>query len=290
MQLARNVYQLVCNKLEPLLASRRFERLVVAGEGPLLEVPFAALSDSRGRRLLERYKISNTVSFTYLLHAPIRKEASEGMLAIGDPLASNEERVLAPSGYRYEPLTFAADEAKTVSAMYRNSMMLAGASAREADVKRLLPQFQYLHFATHGILDPHDGLRSGLLLATEPRESSQDGILQAREIANMSLSAGLAVLSACETGRGNERLGDGVLGLAWAFQAAGVPRVVTSLWNVDDVATRDLMAAFYQKLRTGSAVDEALRSAALHLRNNPRYSSPYYWAPFEAIGLANPVK
>jgi CHAT domain-containing protein len=197
---------------------------------------------------------------------------------------------VAPSGDRYGSLQYAFAESKSVASIYPKSVTLAGSAAREANVKRLLPEFEFLHFATHGILDPHDGLRSGLLLAAEPRESSNDGILQAREIASMSLSAHLAVLSACQTGRGDERLGDGLLGLAWAFQSAGVPRVVASLWNVDDAATRALMTAFYAALKSASRVDEALRTASATLRKDPRYSSPYYWAPFQVIGLGGPVE
>jgi CHAT domain-containing protein/lipopolysaccharide biosynthesis regulator YciM len=290
LQSARKVYQLALAKVEPLLASGHYNRLVVAGEGPLLEIPFGALVDDQGRRLLDRYAISNTVSLSYLLREPTRRKPIKPMLAVGDPLGADEQRLVAPSGSVYEPLTYAVAEAKAVGAIYPNSLTLSGSAATETDVKRLLPQFRFLHFATHGVLDSHEGLRSGLLLATEPRDSSQDGILQAREIANMSLSAELAVLSACETGRGTERLDDGILGLAWAFQAAGVPRVVASLWSIDDAATRDLMTNFYRKIRAGSGVDEALRSASLQLRKDPRYSAPYYWAPFELIGLTAPLQ
>jgi CHAT domain-containing protein len=288
-QLANRLYQLVFAKVEPLLASGEYNRLVLAVDGPLLDIPFAAIRDDKSRRLLDRYAISNTVSFSYLLQPRTRRKASKTLLAVGDPLTPGEKRIVVPSGDQYESLNYAVAESKAVSAMYPHSVTLAGADAREIDVKRLLPQFKFLHFATHGILDSHEGLRSGLLLATEKIESTEDGILQAREIANMSLSAELAVLSACETGRGTERLGDGLLGLGWAFQAAGVPRVVASLWNVDDAATRDLMIAFYGALGSGSPVDQSLRTAALNLRKDARYSSPYYWAAFEVIGQAGSV-
>lgn len=288
-ELARKLYELVFARLEPWLSRNEFHRLVLGADGPLLEIPFAALMDERGRRLLDRYAISNTVSLGYLLMTASRKRATKSLLAVGDPLSPGEQRMVAPSGDLYGALRSAAAESKAVSGLFEGSVTLSGPAAREAEVKRALPQYKILHFATHGVLDTHDGLRSGLLLATEPAESAEDGLLQAREIANMSLRAELAVLSACETGRGDERLGDGLLGLAWAFQAAGVPRVIASLWSVDDAGTRDLMIALYKELTKGAAVDDALRTAALHLQKDSRYADPYFWAAFELMGKTSPL-
>ena len=109
-------------------------------------------------------------------------------------------------------------------------------------------------------------------------------MLRAWEIATVPLAARVAVLSACQTGQGDESLGEGLVGLAWAFQGAGCPNVVASLWNVDDASTQELMVAFYRGLRKGEPLETALRQAALETRRKPGYASPYYWAPFELIG------
>jgi CHAT domain-containing protein len=263
---------------------------VLVPEGPLLEVPFPALLDKDERRLIDRYAISNTVSFSHLLDQTARARASRSLLSIADPIETGQERLVVPSGDRYGPLREALHEAKSVAGMFPESLTLAGPAAREAEIKKRLGEFKFVHFATHGILDRTGGLRSGLLLAAESGDSAEDGLLEAWEIAGMTLSARLVVLSACETARGKEQLGDGLVGLSWAFQAAGVPRVVASLWNVDDAATSALMIAFYKAIGLRSRIDDALRGAIGEIRKNPRYQSPYYWAAFEILGQAGALQ
>ncbi|HSP67213.1 MAG TPA: CHAT domain-containing protein, partial [Bryobacteraceae bacterium] len=89
------------------------------------------------------------------------------------------------------------------------------------------------------------------------------------------------VLSACQTGLGKEVRGEGLMGLTRAFLYAGAPRVIVSLWNVNDRATADLMASLYRNmLREGKQPAAALRAAQLELRKQKRWESPYYWAAF----------
>jgi CHAT domain-containing protein len=285
-QLARKLSQLVLAEIEPILASGRYSRLVLVTEGPLLEVPFAALIDHDRARLIDHYAISNTVSLSFLLQKTNHSKPAHSLMAVADAIPSGEQRLVVPSRDRYGALRESLPEAKAVAAMFPDSLVLAGPRAREADVKRQLGEYSILHFATHGILDRSDSLRSGLLLAAEPADSSEDGILEAWEIAGRALSARLAVLSACETARGKEQLGDGLLGLAWAFQAAGVPRVIASLWSVDDTATSRLITGFYKHLKDGARVDDAMRKAILEMRKEPRHSSPFFWSAFEILGQA----
>src|SRR5205085_7778557 len=96
-------------------------------------------------------------------------------------------------------------------------------------------------------------------------------------------------LSACETGRGQLRGGEGLMGLAWAFRAAGCPSVIASQWQVDDAATASLMDRFYKALRTGKPKDEALRAAMLSVRGEPGHGHPYYWAAFQVFGDTAPL-
>ena len=101
----------------------------------------------------------------------------------------------------------------------------------------------------------------------------------------MRLDARLVVLSACETGRGRVRAGEGTIGLSWAFALAGSPTVVASHWKVDERSTSDLMVAFHRNLRASDTdVAAALRSAARGLMRDPRYRHPFYWAGFFAVG------
>jgi CHAT domain-containing protein len=112
-----------------------------------------------------------------------------------------------------------------------------------------------------------------------------DGFLRVNDIYNSRLQADLVVLSACQTGLGKEVRGEGLMGLTRAFLYAGVPRVVVSLWSVDDRATAELMASFYRSLlRDGKSPSEALLDAQQELRKHKEWQSPYYWAAFVQQG------
>ena len=132
--------------------------------------------------------------------------------------------------------------------------------------------------------------RSGLLFAganntlrgRERQEGVDDGILTAKEIAQLDLrGTDLLVLSACQTGLG-EVSGEGVFGLQRGFKKAGVNTILMSLWQVDDEATSLLMTSFYKELAKGRSKSDALKTAQKAVRNNKGkdYSSPYYWAAF----------
>ena len=153
-----------------------------------------------------------------------------------------------------------------------------------------LGQYRYLHFATHGVLDTERADLSALLLSlVDESGKPQDGFLRAYDIYNLSLSAELVVLSACQTGLGKEYKGEGLVGLTRGFMYAGAARVVVSLWNVNDRATSELMAKFYQKMlppngTAGERPAAALRSAQIEMWKQKQWSAPYYWAAFVLQG------
>lgn len=139
----------------------------------------------------------------------------------------------------------------------------------------------------HGVLNPLHPELSGIVLSlVDERGAPQDGFLQLHDIYNLRLAAELVVLSACQTGLGAEIWGEGLVGLTRAVMYAGAPRVVVSLWRVDDEATADLMRHFYEgmlgpkRLRPAAA----LSAAQTALRQQSRWKSPYYWAGFVLQG------
>jgi CHAT domain-containing protein len=149
-----------------------------------------------------------------------------------------------------------------------------------------LSQYRILHFATHGLLNSERPELSGLVFSLIDREGKpQDGFLRLHEVYNLQLNADLIVLSACESGLGKEIKGEGLIGLTRGFMYSGAPRVVASLWNVDDLATAELMKHFYQgMLKDGLPAGAALRAAQLELSRQKRWASPYYWASFVLHG------
>ena len=198
-----------------------------------------------------------------------------------------------------------------------------GADALEQKVKACRSP-SILHFATHGYFLPEELdvaqtgaesktlsqrfaigrisaagnplLRSGLALAGAntwleggmlPAEA-QDGLLTAEDVTGLDLlGTELVVLSACETGLGDIRVGEGVLGLRRAFVLAGARTLVMSLWKVTDEQTADLMKEFYRRLLAGEHRFEALRGAQLAIRNI--YPDPAYWGAFICQGDFSPL-
>jgi CHAT domain-containing protein len=288
--LAKTLYQKLIAPLERAGAlNTSHHRLVFVATNPLLDLPFAALLDAQGRRLLERYAVRSVVSLGALLWEPNLHRPTRSLLCVCDPTGDGKKPQNVALRGDFAPLPWSREEGQTVAKCFSSPALLVGTKAREAEVKRLMGECAVLHFATHGDLDSVNGLASGLILAMEPAGSAEDGVLEAREIADMSLSARLAVLSACETGRGQASGGEGILGLVWAFRAGGCPSVIASQWKVDDAATGSLMGRFYGAVQSGKRLDDALRSAALAVQKDPRWSRPRYWAAFQLIGEAQPL-
>lgn len=174
-----------------------------------------------------------------------------------------------------------------VAKLFPGVTPLVGPDATEERVRAEMGKYRVLHFACHGSLEARDSLRNGLVLAAEPAGSAYDGILQSREIIGMKLCAQLTVLSACDTGRGTAKGGDGLQSVAWAFRAANCPSVIASHWQVDDEATGAMMTTLYGSLAKGLPKDKALQAAALKVMQSHR--SPYYWAAFDLIGDTSPL-
>ena len=158
------------------------------------------------------------------------------------------------------------------------------AQATEGNVKGnpVVEQAERLHVGAHGVLNEERPALSGLWLT---RNGKEDGLLQVYEIFNLDLHADLVVLSACDTGRGREVKGEGLVGITRAFLYAGAPSVVVSLWRVADLSAPDLMVRFYEDLdRTGDKA-EALRRAKLEMiARGGDQAWPYHWAPFILVG------
>ena len=145
-----------------------------------------------------------------------------------------------------------------------------------------LKDYRFPHFATHGVLNNVHPELSGLVLSLLDREGLPvDGFLRLHEIFNMNLAADLVVVSACRTALGKEVRAEGLIGLTRGFFYAGSPRVVASLWEVQDRATADLMEHFYGGLLARKqSPASALRAAQVALWKEGRWKSPYYWAGF----------
>lgn len=272
-----------------LLRPEYCKRLVIVGDGVLLRLPFAALVTPDGKRLVQHYALSSAISLGSLIWPTTARPANRSLLCIADPLGG-DVRVVSRSRGTFGALEGARKEGEVIKALLPTTKLLPGSQAQKALVQQEMPKYAMLHFATHGSLDAAYPLHSALILAPEPGSNGESGILEAREIAGMHLSAQLAVLSACQTAEGQASGGDGLIGLTWAFYAAGCPSIVATQWEINDTATAVLMRAFYSALIAGKQKDDALCMAMQTVMRDKTRCSPYYWAAFQLVGNTDPMR
>ena len=151
---------------------------------------------------------------------------------------------------------------------------------------RDVSKYRIIHVATHGLLNAERPQFTGVVLSLVGNKT-HDGFVRTDEVFNLRLGSPLVMLSACETGLGKEKRGEGVMGLTRAFMYAGAPTVGVSLWSVADKSTADLMTDFYRRLLStgeGTTSSSALRGAQLAMIAGKKYSAPFYWAPFVLVG------
>jgi CHAT domain-containing protein len=287
---------------QPIESRVRGKRLVIAADGVLQYVPFAALPSTTGAPLITRHEIVYVPSASVL--DTIRKDSrplSPGALTavFADPVFSTGDarfgvdedqqpasRAPSPAA-SWQRLRFSRMEADAIRAVAPGSFQaLDFTAAKQTLTQRDLRNYRILHFATHGSLDTEQPELSGLVLSLVDRAGKPvDGYLRLHEIYNLDLDADLVVLSACRTALGKDVHGEGLIGLTRGFMYAGASRVVSSVWNVDDRASARLMERFYAAmLSKGLSPAAALREAQLSLLNEPRWSHPHYWAAFGLQG------
>ncbi|WP_309714442.1 CHAT domain-containing protein, partial [Armatimonas sp.] len=316
---AQRLYQVLLAPVEARLAGKT--QLIFCPDRSLWDVPFAVLADPEGVPLLTRFAISYASSATtwHAAQATPRKPTSSPKLLVlanpqfdaerrfeNDPAVAGQRPLTAPNrpltapnrpltapnrdfllprGIRLVDLPGTQREADALAKRFPNTTLYTRSKAQESIVKQDANKFQRLHLASHAFVNDASPLLSSVVLANPSPTSSDDGFLTAREIFELDLShLELVVLSACNTARGAQHGGEGVMGLTWALFAAGCPTQVLSQWGVDDASTATLMTRFYDGLAKGVGKSAALRQAALHVRSEPRHHHPYYWAPFVLIG------
>jgi CHAT domain-containing protein len=189
-----------------------------------------------------------------------------------------------------QPLPFAKKEVEAISNLL-DGEEVTGTSASEAYLKAKAASFNILHLATHAIIDEDNPLYSKLIFAFSDSTKNEDGELHSFEIYGMKLNCALVTLSACNTGTGKYLDGEGIFSLGRSFLLAGAESVLTSLWEVSDQSTSQIMESFYTNIKQGATSPEALRKAKLkYLKNaDPVTANPHYWAGFVYIGQSENV-
>ena len=285
---ARRLYDIL---LQPLIGpDPPAGALCVIPNGILWNVPFQALITPRGEHVVERAAVYYAPSLSLLIarDAPRAPGRAPTVLALGDPAIDVDTKQEVRAFHRNASLGRLPDASAEIDALRRiyGSRVTArtGLVATESTLKKDIRGYDVVHLATHGIVEEHDPLYSALLLAGS---STEDGLLEAREILSLPVEADLVVLSACDSARGEVLGGEGVLGLSWAFLATGCPRTVATQWRVGSAAAARLMVAFHRRMARLPAVGNvagSLRDAQLELLRSDRFRHPYYWAGFVLVG------
>ncbi|MBR9920726.1 MAG: CHAT domain-containing protein [Bacteroidetes bacterium] len=195
-------------------------------------------------------------------------------------------------GKKFGPLNFADDEVYSIQKRLGGDVYI-NEQATKKQFLDISSQHQFIHIAAHGFLDENPNTDEAYLIF-HPEQNDDQYLLGLSELYQQELSADLVVLSACQTGIGSLREGEGIMSIARAFQVAGSRSVVGSHWNLTDQATYKIMDLFYQNLVMGQTKSEALRLAKLEYLSNDRLSSPAYripayWAATLVIGDDTPL-
>ncbi|HBB34064.1 MAG TPA: hypothetical protein DDZ80_19260 [Cyanobacteria bacterium UBA8803] len=298
--------------LAPIVSQLGNKRLLIVGDGALQYVPFAALPipSSPTTPLLARNEIITLPSASLIAiqrqqfkNRPIAKNVAviaDPVFTLNDPRLPNPAKNSAQSlptkdlelgeeGVIFNRLPYTRIEAEKILAFVPENQRLPALdfeAERSTVTNPNLAESKIIHFATHMVLDPIQPELSEIVLSLYDRNGKpQDGFLRLYEIFNLNLPAELVVLSGSETSLGKDVKGEGLIGLAKGFLSAGAKQVVGSLWSVNDAATSELMAKFYQKmLQGGQKPVTALREAQLEMWNSGQWQSPYYWAAFTVQG------
>jgi CHAT domain-containing protein len=203
----------------------------------------------------------------------------------GDALKSADDMGVQ----EFSRLRFSRNEAEEIARLTPPAltrMALDFDASRDSVLSADLGQYRLVHFATHSLLDNQRPELSGVVLSLVDRSGQpQNGFLRLYDVYNLRLAADLVVLSACQTARGGEIEGEGLIGLTRGFLYAGAPRVVATLWEVDDRTTALVMKHFYEgMLVRGQKPAAALRSAQAEVARTKGWDPPYYWAAFTLQG------
>jgi len=312
IQAADQKLQVLAERLHRILlapiAPASGQRLVIVGDGALQYVPFSALLRSAN----ETISLPSIAVLDQLRREQRSQTPAKSVAVFADPVFESDDPRLAPqfrrkivrsenilaqsqsdfdfaaSGRGLPRLFASREEAKAIVALAPAASY--GALDFEASRERVtssdLNQYRVLHFATHALLNHARPQLSGVVLSLyDQKGKERDGFLRLNQIYNLQLSSELVVLSACSTALGKDVRGEGLVGLTRGFMYAGAPRVIASLWKVDDEATAELMKLFYRNLLHKKVTpSQALTAAQMEMQTQARWRSPYYWAAFTLQG------
>ncbi len=293
------------------------KRLIVVADGRLQYFPLGSLpmpgAESGEPILLTNevvYEPSASALKIFKSDSNVGAKPTKDLLVFADPVFSKDDDRLtglntSNSGFlstflgglrsaesltNLQRLPASEEEAKSIATVVgagQTTIRSGFAANRDSVLNSDITDYRVLHFATHGVINEQRPELSGIVLSIYNQDGgAQDGgFIRLQDVYGLNLHTDLVVLSACDTGIGKEVKGEGVMSLTNAFLQSGAKSVVSSLWKVDDNATKELMTDFYRGMASdGLTASAALRNAQIKMYNDPRFKSPFYWAAFTVQG------
>ena len=247
------------------------DEMVIVPDGALCFTPWAAVNESIRIRT-----VPSLTSYQLILNVPEGHYKKTGALLVGNPCLKDLKGV-------WHDLPCAQKEVESIASIL-NTTPLVGRQAIKAEVMKQMLSVGLIHIAAHG-----NELTGEIALSPNPGWTSQfpqeeDFILKMSDVQVANIRARLVVLSCCHSGRGRILKGEGVVGIARAFLAAGARSVLVALWAIDDEATMVFMKSFYQHLKEGKTASVAVHQSIKCLRESKEFSEMRHWAPFQLIG------
>ncbi|PID91499.1 MAG: hypothetical protein CSA96_08100 [Bacteroidetes bacterium] len=310
VSLGRKLYSIL---FEPVLEYTDQTSFTIVPDGAISYVPFEALLSGDTDPWLVNYRalpyliydysVGYTHTSTMMFSERLKsKSPKEAVLAFAPEYYSPYKekdldidmdavrQVLKDENYLGK-LHFTTEEVQGIGSSVPAKVFL-NTEATEKNFKRFAPDYNVLHLAMHTIMRDDNPLYSHLAFTNmECGDTTEDNRLYAYEIYNMKLNAQMAVLSACSSGFGEMKEGEGMMSLARGFIYAGCPSIVMTLWQISDRSSSDLMTSFYHYLKKGKSKQDAMRLAKIdYLKDaDDLTANPYFWSAFVVVGNSDPI-
>lgn len=288
--------------VQPLSSSlSNIKKLILIPHGALHYLSFETLTDGnsstnfkRLNYLITAYDIQYAWSAAFWASPPKRQSSLPIEFSGFAPSFQTDEKTAKTSLNAQRNilanLPHAISEVQAAKAFFKGQSFTNEAATKEKFID-LAPKSKIIHLATHGLINDHQPMESGLVFSNSIAPET-DNFLSATEIYQLKLSADLAVMSACNTGYGQLAQGEGAMSLGRAFSYAGCRSVIMSLWPANDESSSTILKNFYQYAAQGLSKDRALRQAKIdYLKSaDPLTAHPFFWANLVTVGDMSPLK
>ena len=294
---AHQLYQYLISPIEDQLE----KNILIIPDGLLSLLPFDALlrqevSFTQDYAEFPYFIKDHTISYDYSASIHFNKEKRRekvkntflGFAPTFEKLPFTASRTIDEIRGDLNHLEYNQQEIQQINEIFGGSIYLEKAATKDQFLSQV-GQYQLIHLATHAKANEQAGDHSFLAFTEKKDSTAYNDRLYVHELYNLDLNAEMVVLSACETGLGELKRGEGIVSLARSFTFAGAQSVVPSLWQVNDQATANFMTSFYQAIKEGNTKSKALRIAKLKSLQSPQTAAPFFWAAFIPIGDMSPI-